>query len=180
MAKYALIKDLSSYKPLILPALYSAVFSVLFVLVFSDPSLESVNLFSLQALNSILQLLMSFFVVILAMLKLVDLSPFVESLKKYDFLAQKIKYSGYFYPFIELSIAFSMLYDHFLVVFVGVIGFIIAACSTYSVISYLITKPKNSAKIKCACTGGNSQVKLGALSVVENIMLIAMSIAILF
>lgn len=109
---------------------------------------------------------------ILAVLKLRDLSSFTNQFLGYDLLAQRLVRYGYFYPFAEAAAGVLMIAGALiwiaspLAIFIGSVG----AVSVYKAV-YVEKR-----ELKCACVGGDSHVPLGAISLTENLMMVAMGI----
>ena len=176
---------ITSYKPLLYPVFYALLFAFLFLFILNvdhnsfDPSVKNFQIFNNFLL--FMKLSMSFFISILAILKIVDINSFSTSFIQYDFIAKKNKTYCFVYPFLEISIAVCMLFSNlpfFIKTIVGILAIFIGIAGASSITVYLKKPQSNKKKISCACTGGNSQVKLGLLSIVENVMLIIIGISI--
>lgn len=107
---------------------------------------------------------------ILAVQKLRDLRSFADQFLGYDLLAQRsVRYAS-FYPFAEGLAGVLMTAGAFiwlaspLALFIGSIG----AVSVFKAV-YI-----DKRDLKCACVGGDSNVPLGAISLTENLMMVAM------
>lgn len=109
---------------------------------------------------------------ILALMKLKDLYSFSNQFITYDLLAQHYVGYAYIYPFMEafagLSIigGVSMSIVAPMMLFMGFIG-------AYSVYNAVYLEQKD---LKCACVGGNSNVPLGMVSLIENLIMIFMGL----
>jgi glutaredoxin len=114
----------------------------------------------------------AFAMVILAMLKLQDVERFATMFLGYDLLARRWVPYAYVYPFAE-----------------GVAGVLMAARAEYSLsipvalfigtvggvsVFYAVYIQKRA--LKCACVGGSSRVPLGPVSLLENVMMVAMAL----
>lgn len=114
---------------------------------------------------------MAGFFIIFAAFKLFNLKAFQEAYEKYDILAQRYRWYGFLYPFIELSLGFSFLFRFCvtamllitaLVMLIGCIGVIIA-----------IIKRK---QVTCACLGAGFNLPLSKVTLIENISMMVMAI----
>ena len=109
---------------------------------------------------------------ILAILKLRDLESFSNMFLGYDLLAQRVVPYAYVYPFAEafagvLMVAGALMWLSVPVaLFIGTVG----AVSVFKAV-YI-----DKRDLRCACTGGDSNVPLGFISLTENLMMIAMAI----
>ena len=122
----------------------------------------------------ILEMFVAFSMAMLAVQKLRDLFSFSNQFLGYDLLAQKWVRYAYIYPFIELLAGVAMitavptliLASAPFALFIGTVG----AISVFKAV-YI-----DKRELKCACAGGNSNVPLGAVSLSENLAMIAMGI----
>lgn len=109
---------------------------------------------------------------ILAILKLRDLESFSNMFLGYDLLAQRIVPYAYIYPFAEAFAGVLMIAGALMWLSVPVALFIgsVGAASVFKAV-YI-----DKRDLRCACTGGDSNVPLGFISLTENLMMIAMAI----
>ena len=109
---------------------------------------------------------------VLAILKLQNLSTFTSGFLGYDLLAQRYVPYAYVYPFLEVGAGILMFAAVLkplaiaIALFIGIIG-------ATSVIKAVYIDKRD---LKCACVGGDSNVPLGAISLLENFMMIFMAI----
>lgn len=109
---------------------------------------------------------------VLAIQKLRDLEGFSSGFLGYDLLAKRWVPYAYIYPFAEAFAGIMMFTDGYgwvgapVALFIGAIG----AWSVFKAV-YLEKR-----ELKCACVGGGSNVPLGAVSLTENVMMIAMGV----
>lgn len=109
---------------------------------------------------------------VLAILKLKDLSTFTSSFLGYDLLAKHYVPYAYMYPFLEVAagiLMFAMSLQWIAIgiaLFIGLIGAISVIKAVYI----------DKRELKCACVGGDSNVPLGAISLIENIMMLVMAV----
>lgn len=108
----------------------------------------------------------------LGMLKLRDLSTFSSMFLGYDLLAQRWIPYAYLYPFAEVGAGVLMIAGALtwlsapVALFIGGVG----AVSVFKAV-YL-----DKRSLKCACVGGDSNVPLGFVSLLENVMMAAMAV----
>ena len=110
---------------------------------------------------------------LLAMLKLQDVDRFATMFLGYDLLARRYVPYAYFYPFAEFGAGALML--------AGVatwlsapVALVIGGIGAISVFKAVYVDKR---ELKCACVGGSSNVPLGFVSLTENVMMVAMAIA---
>lgn len=114
----------------------------------------------------------SFNMVVLALLKLQDVEKFSTMFLNYDLLAKRWVPYSYIYPFAEalagiLMIAGALSWISIpLALFIGTIG----AISVFKAV-YI-----DKRELKCACVGGDSNVPLGFISLMENLMMMGMAL----
>jgi glutaredoxin len=109
---------------------------------------------------------------LLALQKLRDIEAFSSTFLIYDLLARRWVPYAYLYPFLEglagvlmLAMALTWLAAP-VAIFIGTIG----GWSVYRAV-YIEKR-----ELKCACVGGNSNVPLGAVSLLENVGMVAMGV----
>lgn len=140
-----------------------------------------IAVFSVAALLSLatsagLMAFMGYSLALLACLKLMDLRAFAESFVKYDFLAKRLIVYAFVYPFIELVLGLGLLagfYPHI----VGLVAAVVGSIGGTSIIKAVYF---DKLDLNCACVGGNSNVPLGAVSFLENFIMILMGAYLLF
>jgi glutaredoxin len=109
---------------------------------------------------------------LLALQKLRDLEAFTSTFLIYDLLARRWVPYAYIYPFLEGFagvLMLAMLWSWAsgpIAIFIGTIG----GWSVYRAV-YIEKR-----ELKCACVGGNSNVPLGAVSLLENVGMVAMGV----
>lgn len=109
---------------------------------------------------------------VLALLKLQDVGRFSTMFLNYDLLARRWVPYASLYPFAEGLAGVLMLSGRLtwlsapLALFIGSIGAV-------SVFKAVYVEKRS---LKCACVGGSSNVPLGFVSLVENLMMVAMAV----
>ena len=108
----------------------------------------------------------------LAYLKLRDVESFSTMFLNYDLLAKRWVPYGYIYPFAEGLAGVLMTAQVLKVVSIPVALFIgtIGAASVFKAV-YI-----DKRELKCACVGGDSNVPLGFVSLIENLFMIGMAV----
>lgn len=154
--------EATSYAPVL------AVFATAVLLALSVSQAAYATPFTLRAA----EWSVSFAMVFLAMLKLQDVERFSTMFLGYDLLARRWVPYATLYPFAELTAGLLMSARVLaavsipLALFIGTVG----AVSVF----YAVYVQKRD--IKCACVGGASRVPLGAVSLSENLAMIAMAV----
>ena len=118
------------------------------------------------------QWFIAFSMCVLGILKLRDVETFSTMFLGYDLLAQRWPVYGRIYPFAEVGAGVLMIAGVLtwlsapVALFIGGVG----AVSVFKAV-YI-----DKRDLKCACVGGDSNVPLGFVSLVENVMMVAMAI----
>ena len=155
-------KDDTSYQPVI------AIFSVAFLMAVAVSWAAQDTVFTPRTI----EWFFAFSMTLLGIQKLQDVESFSTMFLNYDLLARRWVRYGYLYPFGEtlsglLMIAGALLWISAPVaLFIGTIG----AVSVF----YAVYIQKR--ELKCACVGGSSNVPLGFVSLVENLVMIGMGL----
>lgn len=109
---------------------------------------------------------------VLALLKLQDIERFSSMFLGYDLLAKRWVPYAYLYPFAEATAGVLMVAGVLHAVSIP-IALIIGGIGAASVFKAVYIDRR---EIKCACVGGDSRVPLGAVSLTENLMMVAMAV----
>ncbi len=120
----------------------------------------------------IVELFVAYSMCILAMLKLQDMSSFTNRFLSYDLLAQRFVPYAYLYPFVELFAGLCMIVIAYIYI-AAPAALIIGGIGTASVVKAVFIEKR---KLKCACVGGSTNVPLGVLSLIENLMMVGISL----
>lgn len=106
--------------------------------------------------------------------KLLDLEGFADSYSMYDILAKRFKAWGYIYAFVELGLGISYLinFDPF------VTNLVTASVMSLSIIGVL-QSVLNHKKIQCACLGAVFNLPMSTVTIVEDALMIIMSVSML-
>lgn len=117
----------------------------------------------------------SFSMIVLAMLKLQNIEGFSTMFLNYDLLAKRWVPYSYLYPFAEATAGVLMTAGILcwlsipLALLIGTIG----AASVFKAV-YL-----DKRELRCACVGADSNVPLGFISLLENVMMMGMALVML-
>jgi hypothetical protein len=107
--------------------------------------------------------------------KLLNLKDFANSYSMYDIIAKKIKSWGYIYAIIELLLGILYIIN-FNPVLLNSITIIIMSISLIGVLKSVLNKNK----IQCACLGNVFNLPMSALTIIEDGLMILMSLIMLF
>ncbi|SLN25420.1 MauE/DoxX family redox-associated membrane protein [Oceanibacterium hippocampi] len=114
----------------------------------------------------------AFSMAVLATLKLRDLVAFSNQFLGYDLVAQRWPPYACLYPFGEALAAILMIAGA-LIWIAAPVAFVVGSIGAVSVFKAVYIDRR---ELKCACVGGNSNVPLGAVSLTENLMMVAMAV----
>ena len=125
--------------------------------------------------NQFMKNLMGIMLITFSYLKLLNLSGFKESFSNYDYLAKYVPIYGYIYPFIELILGILYIIEIFSIL----INSIVIVIFTFNLIQVGIVIYQGK-KLECACMGSlGLKLPLSWVTIIEDIFMIAMSIAML-
>ena len=117
-----------------------------------------------------MNIFMASFFIAFSFFKFLNLKGFAESYSSYDLFAKRIPVYGYIYPFIELALGVAYLVGFHLVVTnaatVAVMGF-----SSIGVIQSVLAKQR----IQCACLGTVFNLPMSTVTIVEDLLMVAMA-----
>lgn len=154
---------LGTYKPVLLIFLYITVVTVL-----------------IQAGNRGFDLMqwmrhfMAAFFLVFSFFKMLNLKGFAESYVMYDVIARNIPAWAYLYAFVELGLgmAFLLNLDPFIT---SLVTAVVMAVSMIGVLRTVLNKKK----IQCACLGAVFNLPMSTVTIIEDGLMIAMSVAML-
>ena len=114
---------------------------------------------------------MGLFFIIFSFFKMLDLKGFPVSFKMYDPLAKVIPIYGFLYPFIEtvLGVMFLMRIQIIVALIVSLITLIV---TTVGITKTLLSKKT----VQCACLGTHLKLPMTEATLIENIIMLSMSI----
>jgi copper chaperone CopZ len=112
------------------------------------------------------------FFLIFSFFKLLDLKGFASSYSSYDIITKRWLGFGFIYPFIELAFGISYLLFPMNIMLNSAVA-IVMSVSIIGVIESVI----NKRKIKCACLGTVFNLPMGTITIIEDALMIGMSLA---
>ena len=118
-----------------------------------------------------MNLFMAQFFLAFSFFKFLNLKAFAESYSMYDIVAQKIKVYGFIYPFIELALGIAYL-TAFNPTFTNAATILVMGISSIGVIRSVINKQK----IQCACLGAVFNLPMSTVTIIEDLLMVAMAI----
>ncbi len=120
-----------------------------------------------------LQFMAGFFIVF-SVFKLIDLRGFKDAYASYDIIAQKWNFYGYLYPFLELGLGLAFLF-RFQLQGSLLFSIVLMSISSLGVIQAL----RHQLQIRCACLGTALNLPMSTITLVEDLLMVAMSITML-
>ena len=117
---------------------------------------------------------MGLFFIVFSFFKFLDYSTFPKSFSKYDLLAVKSILYAKSYPFIELLLGVCFLLN-FKIKVISFITICILGITTIGIIKSLVKKNQ----IECACLGTSMKLPMTEATLIENIIMILMSLNLL-
>jgi copper chaperone CopZ len=154
---------LTTYKPLLLIVGFIAGVTLLVQYPFADFS----------AMLWMRHFMAGFFIVF-AFFKLLNLQGFATSYRMYDIVAAKWAGWGYIYPFVELALGVLYLLN-IAPVFTNWATVVVLGVSSIGVIKSNLDKKQ----IKCACLGDVFNLPMSTVTIVEDLSMVAMAVAML-
>lgn len=110
------------------------------------------------------------FFIVFSFFKLLDLKGFAESYSMYDIVAMKVKPYGYIYPFMELALGIAYL-TSFDPMITNWSTIIVMGISSVGVVRSVLKKQK----IQCACLGAVFNLPMSTVTIIEDLMMVAMA-----
>ena len=117
---------------------------------------------------------MGLFFLTFSFFKFLDYSSFSISFSKYDPLAKRALFYAKLYPFLELFLGICFLFNWNIKI-CSIITLCILSITTFGVIKSLY----NKSEIQCACLGTALNLPMTEATLVENIVMISMSVSFL-
>lgn len=121
-----------------------------------------------------MRIFMSGFFLVFSFFKMLDITGFADSYSMYDIVAKKFRAWGYIYVFLELALglAYAINFNPFLT---NIVTLVVMSISIIGVLQSVLTKRK----IKCACLGAVFNLPMSTVTIIEDALMIAMSIVML-
>ncbi len=117
-----------------------------------------------------MQYFMAGFFLTFSFFKMLDLTGFSESYSMYDVIARRFKGWGFVYAFIELGLGLSYAIN-FQPFFTNVVTVMVMGISTIGVFQSVWKKQK----IQCACLGAVFNLPMSTVTIVEDLLMMAMA-----
>ena len=114
---------------------------------------------------------MAGFFLVFSFFKLLDVKGFADSYSTYDIIAKKWYGWGYVYAFVELALGIAFL-ARFNLLLTNVVTFAVMSISIVGVLQTVLNKQK----IKCACLGAVFNLPMSTITIIEDGLMIAMSL----
>lgn len=105
---------------------------------------------------------------------MLNLKAFAESYVMYDVVARKIPAWAYVYAFVELALGIAFLID-FNPFVTNLVTVVVMTASIIGVLQTVLNKKK----IQCACLGAVFNLPMSTVTIIEDGLMIAMSVAML-
>lgn len=121
-----------------------------------------------------MNIFMAGFFLTFSFFKMLNLKGFAESYAMYDIVAQKIPAWGYIYAFVELALGISYA-TGFNPVLTNAVTFVVMSVSIIGVLQSVLNKKK----IKCACLGDVFNLPMSTITIIEDALMIVMSVVML-
>jgi copper chaperone CopZ len=121
-----------------------------------------------------MRVFMAGFFLAFSFFKMLDLTGFADSYSMYDIVAKKFRQWGYIYAFTELALGIAYLTD-FQPFFTNFVTLIVMSVSIVGVLQSVL----NKRKIKCACLGAVFNLPMSTITIIEDGLMIGMSVAML-
>lgn len=113
---------------------------------------------------------MAGFFLIFSFFKMLDLAGFASSYAMYDLLAKRFYSYGFVYPFIEFGLGVAYLIN-FKPALTNTITLVVMLFSSLGVILAVMNKQK----IKCACLGTGFNLPMTTVTIIEDLLMVAMA-----
>ena len=162
----ASISWLATYRPLLLIIAYILGASVLV-------QIGMAGLASVSASDTMRYFMAGFFLVF-SFFKLLDINAFANAYAGYDLLAKGWRGWGFIYPFVELGLGVAYL-AHFNPLLTHWATIIVMGFSAIGVVRAVVSKTQ----IKCACLGTVFKLPMSTVTIVEDVGMVAMAVAML-
>jgi copper chaperone CopZ len=153
----------ATYKPVLLIFFYTSLVSVITA---TDGNgfnwMKGMNVF------------MAGFFLTFSFFKMLDIKGFAESYAMYDILAGRFKTWGYAYVFVEFALGVAYA-SNFQPVLTNIVTLVVMSVSIAGVLRSVL----NKRKIQCACLGAVFNLPMSTVTIIEDALMILMSIVML-
>lgn len=117
---------------------------------------------------------MAGFFLVFSFFKLLNIRGFADSYSMYDVVARNWKSWGFIYPFVELTLGIAYLINYNPLI-TNILTIVVLGVSIIGVIQSNLNKKK----IKCACLGDVFNLPMSTVTIIEDLTMIVMAIAML-
>lgn len=152
-----------TYKPILLIFAYISTIAIIAVIINDQ-----------LGITGAMRIFMAGFFISFSFFKMLDLNGFADSYSTYDIVAKKFRQWGYVYAFVELALGLAYA-ANFQPVIINYITLVVMSVSIIGVLQSVL----NKRKIKCACLGAVFNLPMSTVTIVEDSLMIAMSIGML-
>ena len=152
---------LQTYKPILL--IFGYVLAVSLIAGFSAVGFDS---------GLAMRVFMAGFFLVFSFFKMLDLDGFADSYTMYDVIAKKLKPWAYIYAFIELGLGLAYA-TNFAPLLTNAITLVVMTISIIGVLQSVL----NKRTIQCACLGAVFNLPMSTVTIIEDGLMIAMSVA---
>ena len=159
---------LVTYKPILLIFFYITTVSLIAAF-YSQYSIHH------STLMLFMQYFMAGFFLVFSFFKMLNLKGFADSYKMYDVVAKAIPVWAYVYAFIELGLGIAYTINLSPIV-TNIITLVVMSISVVGVLQSVLKKQK----IQCACLGAVFNLPMSTVTIIEDALMIAMSLVMLF
>lgn len=154
----------ATYKPLLL----------IFAFITGIAAIVSYHHETIHAMQ-FMNVFMAGFFLVFSFFKFLDLKGFANSYAMYDIIAKRIPAYGFVYPFLELGLGIAYLI-HFNPTVTNWATLIIMGVSSIGVIESALNKKK----IQCACLGAVFNLPMSTVTIIEDMLMVAMAAGMLW
>jgi copper chaperone CopZ len=121
-----------------------------------------------------MRIFMAGFFIIFSFFKMLDLNGFADSYSMYDIVAKKFRAWGYLYAFVELFLGLAYA-ANFQSEIISYVTLVVMSVSIVGVLQSVL----NKRKIRCACLGAVFNLPMSTVTIIEDALMIAMSVIML-
>lgn len=126
-------------------------------------------------LMTFMRVFMSGFFLTFSFFKMLDLKGFATSYSMYDIIGKKFTGWGYIYAFLELALGLAFALN-FAPLYVNAFTAVLMTVSLLGVLQSVLNKKK----IQCACLGAVFNLPMSTVTIIEDGLMIVMSISMIF
>ena len=117
---------------------------------------------------------MAGFFLVFSFFKLLNLQAFADAYESYDIIAAKWHPWGLIYPWIELALGAAYL-ANFQPILTNAVTLVVMGISTLGVVQTVLAKRQ----IRCACLGTVFNLPMSSVTIIEDLLMVAMSLVML-